>query len=335
MWVVVIEWSGNSAPSTFYRRLKKVTGASARGNRTGYGGAIVQESVVVVPSQTLAQIVVSLVEETACRCGFEDVEVRWAPVDLDLPEVPEEVRAQWFDIDTQLSQRGRPPAHKERWVTVCFECARVGAVEIRADHTPYQCPHCGGARIRQRTGELELVTVSSGAGLWIKWLVSRFQRGWFEPAFVEERPGRVALAIPAVEDADEAVAVDRIGASQIPELLKSIGDDRVALRLLDGLLCSLAHIPESQRRDARLRAMIQFYSRNPYHRSGITLPVVPEGDFDILDAAAVVQEDLLPWVPVLFNPRADDAGQGRQGARSFGAEPVKSVEIPHFAAVGK
>ena len=296
MWAVVVEWGGSKPPNRYYRRLARLTGgASARGNRAALSGVIVQESVVIVPSLSLAEAVALLVEDAAADFRLTGVEVWLAPLELRRPDVPPEVTRRWAALDGQLSIPGRPPDEKRAWVVTCFECARAGEVTIRADYSPRQCPHCGGLRVWARPGKLAPVMVTKTGNLWTHWLQARFSStGHFEPA----KPVAVSIppAPPDIREQAEAEAVRRIAASGIPEALRGLPEE-VAMRFLDGLVCALAHIPAEERREARLRFIAEYYIADPCAQT--VLPIAPEAEVDLLEAAVILREELTPWVRII------------------------------------
>lgn len=319
-YAVIIEWNGNSAPGWFYNHLGKIVGARARSKRKGHSGVIVQESVVIVPSLSLAQAVVLAVEDAAHQEHFEGVVVRLATTNfLDL-QPDDELMTRFVQLDEQLSDAGRPPAEKRTWVITCWECGKAGVRSVRRDHFPAQCPKCGSLRTRPRVLDPldadpndphtpKPVPVPTGT-LWLRWYQGRFARGHFEPLDWFDDP-QAAVYLPQISDAGEKAAMEAMARSQaLLDQLAPVAreSETAAWAILDGVLLALAHIPPDARREARLALISKFYQENPEcggAEGGINLPLFPlRGEPDVLDCAAIpgARAALQPWIPVIFAP---------------------------------
>ncbi|MEM3790660.1 MAG: hypothetical protein QW260_06205 [Thermoproteota archaeon] len=307
MWVVIVEWRGHNPPSTFYRRLRALTGASARGLRDGPSGAIVQESVVVVPSRDLAELVVEQIYQDAARFGWDDVEAKWAEIELSHPTVPDRVREVWACLNAQYARKGKPPAEKIRWWVTCLGCAQATVSEIRADYRPYLCPMCSSTRVSVTplvgNGNGCIPLPSSTEDLLTRWRVSRFYRGMFRIP-LETREGRVDPSSIALHREDERKIVDAISASSLLPGLEALLEEGgivegECFHFLDALFCALAGFTEEERREARLRVIFDYYQE-----AGVgaeTLPLVSTGGLDPLDASAVLGADALVWWRLLLS----------------------------------
>ncbi|MGC8960338.1 MAG: hypothetical protein ACP5OO_11250 [Chloroflexia bacterium] len=304
MWAVIVEWRGHNPPSTFYRRLRLLTGASTRGNRVGPGGAIIQESVIIVPSRDLAEIVVEQIRRDAERHGWEDVDIKWAEIELERPVVPDRIRAVWAHLSAQYGRKGRAPADKLRWWITCLGCAAASAVELRSDYRPYLCPRCGSTRIRSVPqvcgGDLGPVPVPARAGLLEQWQAGRWYWGYFRiPLAV--RPEENPEVLPrGFRDQTEKEILGKLLGSPLASRLESleVATREQRLRFLDALFCSLVGFSPQERREARLRVIFDHYCSAG--TTAETLPLVPpdEGG-DALEAAPVLGREALVWMALL------------------------------------
>ena len=314
MWIIIVEWAGHNPPGRFYRRLHFLLGGvSARGSRKGSSGILVQESVVIVPSRSLAQMVAQEVKTCAAQEGWKDVEVLWGPLDLLREDIPEEISQVWANLEAELSRRGPAPRRKNTWRVTCLECGAPAKVEVRVDRRPRQCPHCGGVRVLARpvfngSSVPDRVVLPASLDLFSRWVQSRFASGRFlVPLGVVVRENAPPPSFPPIVP-EEAAVVETIRRSE--GFLGSLAEEarrgtvsfQTALHILDAIFIAHRFWKEEERRAARVRAIMHAYQRDP----GIgVLPLVPDEPVDLLDAALVAEGDALEILSILEAEQAD------------------------------
>lgn len=290
IWTVVMEWDGEKPPTTYYNRLHSY-GFRVRGDKeknpiarrvpwwnaaSSMGkGVIIQESVVVCDSESLAR----LIYDTAVNNGAKNVQMfSGDAVDKRLTVEDAKIMA---EIEGKLGRRGRPAKDsKVNWVVTCYEKCNTQTVE-ESVHV-VNCPCCGGTRIYAREGEMPSYKFPSG-DIFDAWKRHRFASGRFEVANDgdQEPPQSVAIS-----DAKEAKTIEVIRKSKGLLNRLSMVNPRIARSILDAVFASRTYLGEELRQEARVRAFVDMTKRG----AGTTdVSLIESNDhFDLIDAAAVI-----------------------------------------------
>lgn len=286
-WVVVIEWDGLNAPSSWYEWMHKLAGR-VRGDwkeppltRREDKGIIFQEGVILCPTESLARQLALL-----ARDNFGAVAVAYGECTLALDFMPRREDQQVLQrLKNTIGKRGPKPKPQD-YVVTCLEELKLFAVNTTE---PYNCPHCHGLKIRQRTG-FPVKWRDDGRPIFDLWLATRFWGAHWEPCELtdEER----FSAPPKIEVADLGNERDQLFAattafSQLVSDLEKF-DRQAALEIIDAAYVNRVHVTQDRRNEQRMRVITKFFQLggSPIQ---VSLAETPEADW--FDAAALLPEN--------------------------------------------
>ena len=285
-YIVLVEWDGTPPPNTFYRRLRGLALPRVRGDksqppvprRLGDQGIIFQEGAFIVRSRSLARAIASLAQ----TYGAKAVQVGTITLLEEMAPSPEDLRA-LERIQSVLGRRGGPhPQPPTYWVVACLEDGGVYTV-----HAPrvLNCPHCGGVRIRPRRGLPNPYSDPGGDPI-EAWIRTRFAMGVWEPPVPGDRPVLPPANVRILLEGERAV-VESIKSSPHLRLPR---DREAAFQILDAILVARCYWPPQERQEARLRAVLRYFSAGGEAR-GISLVEPPQPD--LLDASGPMGDEIV------------------------------------------
>ena len=303
-YTVVIEWDGQKPPTNWYRRRDSMVGMVRgdksqsswdRRQRDGIDGVIVQESVIICTSESLAMSLADIAYNEAGytleyngghRPEVYIVEGETSKVQPGFSEWRKVVQ----NIQSKLSKRGRQPAKVDYQVT-CLEEMIVSTVKAPRGRV-INCPKCGGVHIRAREGQPHAFN-DNGQDIFDLWLATRFAGPHFEPATVVDNGG---VNAPKVDDLlisqnDEMVIEGIKVSSDVLGIARQIAQTgrHDALLLLDAVFVGRRHNKEEKRNKARIEAATQFFAQGG-SPAGIVLAETPIPD--LLDAATMLGAEI-------------------------------------------
>ncbi len=300
LYTVIIEWDGQKPPTQWYRRRDALVGG-VRGDKSqsslerrqkdGIDGVIVQESVIICNSESLARSLAYYAHyeagETLWRNGGDYPSVYIVEGSLfDTKPGHEKDREIVNGIQSKLGQRGRQPA-KVTYQVTCLEEMTVNATDAPRGRL-INCPTCGGVHIRSREGQPHIFN-DSGQDIFDLWLATRFAGPHFEPATVVDNGGIDAPKVGdlLINNNDEMVIEGIKVSSDVLEIAREIAKTgrHDALLLLDAVFVGRRHNDESKRNKARIEAATQFFAQGG-SPAGIVLAETPIPD--LLDAATML-----------------------------------------------
>lgn len=294
MFIVLIEWDGETPPRTYYSRLhslgyfvrgvddarqkKSGVGPVKRRGEQTIGGVIVQEGCIISASYSRAREVAALAkEEGASLVQFGNVEVE------DYQMTVEDAMV-YAKIEMILGQRGRPSSEKFKWVITCFEEMITTQTEEELRHVIH-CPQCGGLNIKSRTGELQKYKFPETGSVFERWLRHRFVEGSFEvPEEGNQLPPKLVDIVIAEPKEAATVEMMRNSADFLAHIEKL--PLFTALNVLDGVLSARAYSLPDTRRTARVTACVHLFERG-YPPSKVSLAEQVD-KVDVLDASLLL-----------------------------------------------
>lgn len=299
MWITIVEWDGNNAPSVWYRRLHSLA-LRTRGDKersalarrdSGRGGIIMQEGAIICASESLARHIAHMAEEAFTEIkdlkGQPSVSIGRIAISENFNMTPQDA-AILDRIEGVLGRRGRKtPA--EQWTITCTECV---AVTEEATHAPVNCPVCSGFLIQARRGFITPYA-DPGGDVFQAWLRLRFTGGHFEPV-PPKNDGRPTPNTVTLTAESQATA-DLIASSPVLRKIEAMPRD-IAFHFLDGLYINRLHRSTEQRLANRVQAATTFFLRggSPADVS-LTEPAFP----DLIDAVPTAGVDsVVAWMLV-------------------------------------
>ena len=303
VYSVIIEWNGETPPTTWYNRLSQIAGfkvgrkskdlksASPLADRGTDFGVVAQEGAIICSSLSLARTLAALAKEGLHIAGRKGAPSRHVfPTEVIVSEmqildyeVTEEDREALRRIQKVHGRRGQPDKAGE--VVHTITCMEELTSYTKTARGVANCPHCGGTQVRVRKGERHAFADPGGA-IWAAWMQTRFAHGVFEiPAVGDE------IAPPAgkLDKAKESEIVARLISSQLMPEIEGIGDRQEAFTILDGLFVARAYMNKDRRTDARLKALMTYFKRGGSIES-VSL-VEPDNEFDWFDLASTMGPD--------------------------------------------
>lgn len=280
MCIVVIEWDGKKAPSTWYNRLnalkvkvhkpKSVGGhevlnpeqrrAFESTEEVYTGGTIVQEGCIITSSDSFARLIAGLAKN---EFNAKSVHIGHVEMEKFNPEYDD---AQIVNrVQSLLGQRGRPMNGERMTFTVtCLECGRVNVLEDQ--RFVIGCPSCLSVSVKHRLGTTIRMAVPNNGTIFEKWLSHRFWTGEFEPNYIDDDGPQPPPPTPSdfyIKTESEVVGkMTKI--KWLSNLDNGITDGTVgigtAFSILDSVFISRAYTSDVKRTDQRSRLLYALFS---------------------------------------------------------------------------
>jgi hypothetical protein len=306
MYAIIIEWDGRKPPTTFYKRRDALVGRvrgdkdlsplERRSHKNADGedkGVIIQESVIVVASETIARAMYHLVIEMIYeQTGSKDKarsQVHFGSINIvENMNLTEQDMMSLYHIQSTLGRTGRPPADEledHDFVVTCSEC--VNTTYVRAKRV-INCPCCFGTKITIRRNGTVNAFDCSGSKLPLidTWVNSRFTTGNFEVPVSSADNGKPVPASPPDRiNATEEAWIDTIAASG--KLLSKIDNlpRESALRLLDRIFVAKCYTDDDKTNRARAEAAVDIFTRYPNFDASKVRLFSSDDEVDLFDAA--------------------------------------------------
>lgn len=304
LYVVLIEWDGETPPSTWYRRLDELVG-SVRGTgnksqsplsrraRDG-GGVTFQEGCILCASESLAITLANYVQhEIAPQMreeGKRSPTVQYGEIALHSNwDMDPESEAVIKNIHRILSKRGKPP-EVTRYAVTCYEECETFAVE-RPLGRVINCPHCGGVNIAVREGYVPAFK-DDGSDIYEFWKRSRFSLGRWEWSRITSSAIDAPSFDPSLNRAHEGDVLQMLDNSH--DLLAIVRSEAatsgrgIALEMLDAVFVGRSrHLPE-KRNTARVQAVAKYFAMggNAYN-----VMVLESPEPDVFDTALIMGDE--------------------------------------------
>jgi len=306
MKIVLIEWDGAKAPSTFYQRMHNL-GLFVRGDvnlsplerRVADDGhsVIVQEGAIICASESLARQVYLLAQEHGAKVAIVgDITIK---NDGQLFMTKQDLQT-YSQIEQTLGRRGRPPTQIERdWVVACLEEGKIFPVMRAKADSVLNCPSCHGFRIRlleMANGVMPSIqddvymdtATAYVQGIWVR--ARFFMTHEFMPLPIVGQingqwpDGSVSANYsPAIQNQAERQIVQSMGLNfSLKDMVEKMSRDE-AFEYLDAIFLANAHLSNDTRMKMRAQAIVE----------ALMLGADPSkvnvgGRVDIFDAAAML-----------------------------------------------
>lgn len=298
MHIVVIEWDGQTPPTTYYNRMHKL-GLYVRGDKDERNplvrrtpqfvkdngntpeNIIFQEGCVVCTSEKLARAVAGYARTN----GAKNVTVIQGGVVGGSMTVEDAKILQ--GLEGKLGQRGRPTGESTPWVVTCFEEAISSSVQESL--YAVNCPSCRSPHMRARAGEPITALFDYDAPIFDAWVAHRFTTGQFEvPVNGGETPPPLNPNVDA--ELERAVLTKMRNSPRLMSEIQAIANKNAptAARMLDAVFCGRAYVSETVRKESRLHAVLALYERGI--DQSIHSIVESKDEFDLLDGCHINPE---------------------------------------------